>query len=246
MVERVAFESIDSTQREAVRRARAGAPAGTVVVAIRQTAGQGRMDHHWESPAGGLYLSVVTDLPTSTPSLFPLAIGVELRRALAERYGVELSLKWPNDLVTLDERGRLGKVGGLLVERVERVPLPPVAVVGVGVNVRGSRDGFPNDVRNRVVFLSELTESFPTLRQHEPLVLEAIDRALDRLRTSSEAAGMVAEYQRHLAGLGELVRVDGQTAGILRGVAEDGTATIEAGGEVRRVVAGDLEVGTAE
>jgi BirA family transcriptional regulator, biotin operon repressor / biotin---[acetyl-CoA-carboxylase] ligase len=245
MAERVALGSVDSTQLEAIRRVRAGAGPGTVVVAAQQTQGRGRLDHGWASPLGGLYLSVVSRVPLHAP-LVPLGVGVELRQSLHDRYGVDLSLKWPNDLVVAGPEGHLAKVGGILVDRVDTPESTPVAVVGIGLNVRASRSDFPEELRARLGFLAELTTEFPTLRQLEPMATGAVERTVQRLETAEGAATVVSEYQRHLAGVGHLVRVDGETVGVLRGVAEDGAATIESGGELRRVVAGDLEVGTTQ
>ena len=54
------FDSIDSTNLEAMRQAKAGGPEGLCVVAREQTRGRGRLDRSWESPKdAGLYLSIV-------------------------------------------------------------------------------------------------------------------------------------------------------------------------------------------
>jgi len=54
------FDSIDSTNLEAMRQARAGAPEGWCVIAREQTAGRGRLDRNWHSPKdAGLYFSIV-------------------------------------------------------------------------------------------------------------------------------------------------------------------------------------------
>ncbi|HUS31055.1 MAG TPA: hypothetical protein VMZ53_21240, partial [Kofleriaceae bacterium] len=57
--QRIDLESCASTNDEAARLARAGASRGTVVIAERQTAGRGRDGRVWESPPGGLYMSIV-------------------------------------------------------------------------------------------------------------------------------------------------------------------------------------------
>lgn len=83
-------------------------PAGTVVLAQAQTHGYGSNNRVWESPGGGLYMSVL--LPWMPLSLLPLEMGLAVREALSQ-IGVEVSLKWPNDLV-FDGR----KLGGILLE----------------------------------------------------------------------------------------------------------------------------------
>jgi BirA family transcriptional regulator, biotin operon repressor / biotin---[acetyl-CoA-carboxylase] ligase len=128
----IRYESLPSTNDEAIRLAREGAPAGTAVVAGRQTAGRGRHGRVWESPEGNLYLSVITQpsLPTSLSGRVAVAAGQVVAVALAKLTGLPVRTKWPNDLY-LQRR----KVGGILVETSGGMGDPPWAVVGVGVNV---------------------------------------------------------------------------------------------------------------
>jgi BirA family biotin operon repressor/biotin-[acetyl-CoA-carboxylase] ligase len=59
------FEDIDSTNRYALDAARAGEPAGLVVVADHQTAGRGRRGRAWTAPAGSsLLVSVLLTRPS--------------------------------------------------------------------------------------------------------------------------------------------------------------------------------------
>src|SRR2546421_11046281 len=54
------LETIDPTNLEAIREAKAGAKEGLCIVAREQTAGRGRLDRTWQSPKdAGLYMSVV-------------------------------------------------------------------------------------------------------------------------------------------------------------------------------------------
>jgi len=111
------FDSIDSTQRVA-----AGEPAGTVILAGQQLAGQGRHGHSWHSEAAnGIYCSIVLE---PTP-LLTLALGVATADAIAQATGIVCDLRWPNDLM-LDGR----KAGGILVQLVNGL-----AIAGIGLNV---------------------------------------------------------------------------------------------------------------
>ncbi len=54
------FDSIDSTNLEAMRQARIGAAEGLCIVARQQTRGRGRLDRTWHSPKdAGLYFSII-------------------------------------------------------------------------------------------------------------------------------------------------------------------------------------------
>ena len=107
------FDVVESTNMEANRLAREGAPNGTVIVANAQTKGRGRLGRSWISPRGsGLYLSIILR-PQCPPDWYPrlaLIAGVGVASAIQET-GVRPQLKWPNDILLA---GR--KVGGILTE----------------------------------------------------------------------------------------------------------------------------------
>ena len=132
-------EEAPSTNALVTARAHDGAPEGLVVVAEHQTAGRGRLDRSWETPArSGLTFSVLLrpTVPLPIWPWLPLLAGYAVDKALTAA-GFEASVKWPND-VLLDDR----KVAGILVERVE-TPAGPAAVVGVGLNVGMTEDELP-------------------------------------------------------------------------------------------------------
>jgi BirA family transcriptional regulator, biotin operon repressor / biotin---[acetyl-CoA-carboxylase] ligase len=123
----------DSTQDEAFRLARSGAPSGTVVIASEQTSGRGRMGRQWLSPAGGLYASILLRprLPRDKWSGITLYAGlsvVSTVRAAGLRTAV---LKWPNDCL-VDGR----KLCGILAESL---PGEGIVVLGIGMNIRADR-----------------------------------------------------------------------------------------------------------
>ncbi len=129
--------SAGSTNQVVAERARAGEPAGLVVVAEEQTAGRGRLDRSWVSPPrAGLTLSVLLrpDLPADRLAWVPLWGGLAVAAALREQAGLDAVLKWPNDVLVAER-----KVAGLLAE----VPVDGVVVLGVGLNVTTTREELP-------------------------------------------------------------------------------------------------------
>lgn len=121
-----------STNDDARALAREGAPEGTVVLAARQSAGRGRLGRSWESPAGGVYLSVVIRPNTPLGEISSLALAVALGVAFGlEELGVAPNLKWPND-VLLDGR----KLAGVLLEMSADSDRVDWVVAGIGLNVR--------------------------------------------------------------------------------------------------------------
>lgn len=130
-----------STNSDAMAAARIGAPHGSVFFADEQTAGRGRGDHSWQSAAGeGLYVSVVLrpELSPAYLPLAPLAAGLAAAEAIGAATGLDVDLRWPNDLL-LGPR----KTGGILVEAQSESNAVAFVVVGIGINVhqRGFEPG---------------------------------------------------------------------------------------------------------
>ena len=137
-------ESAPSTNAAVAERARAGEEPGLVLVTEHQTAGRGRLDRAWETPArSSLTFSVLLrpDVPAASWPWLPLLTGYAVQAALADRLP-DIALKWPNDVLVDAAEGVGRKVCGILVERVE-APDGPVAVVGIGINVDQTLDELP-------------------------------------------------------------------------------------------------------
>ena len=130
-----------STNTDAMAAARNGAPHGSVYFADEQRAGRGRGDHAWHSAAGeGLYVSVLLrpDLSPAYLPLVPLAAGLAAANAIHTATGLDIDLRWPNDLL-IGPR----KTGGILVEAQSEASAVAFAVIGIGINVH-QRDFAPD------------------------------------------------------------------------------------------------------
>jgi BirA family biotin operon repressor/biotin-[acetyl-CoA-carboxylase] ligase len=126
------FGAVPSTMDRLHQLAESGAPAGTVVVATEQTAGRGARGRRWESPAGGLWMSLLLRPGRDTTGLLSLRAGLAVAEALeGHDPAIEIGLKWPNDLMWRDR-----KVGGVLCEARWSGDAPAWTVVGVGLNLR--------------------------------------------------------------------------------------------------------------
>ncbi len=133
----VRLDETDSTQTVARRLAGEGAPDGTLVWALRQTAGKGRMGRRWRSAPGGLYLSwlIRPSFPPARLGEFSLACGAAAAAALRDLGGVEPAVKPPNDVLARSADGKFRKVCGILCEASGDSSRLHWLVVGVGVNV---------------------------------------------------------------------------------------------------------------
>ena len=98
--------SCPSTNAELARRARAGAEAGSVLVADHQTAGRGRLDRTWVSPPGSALTFSVLLAPDRVPVArwpwLPLLVGIAVAEGVRRVAEVDCSLKWPNDVLVGD------------------------------------------------------------------------------------------------------------------------------------------------
>ncbi len=170
----VRLDETDSTQSVARRLADEDAPDGTLVWALRQTAGKGRMGRRWRSAPGGLYVSWLIR-PSFAPRRlgeFSLACGAAAAAALRDLGGVEPAVKPPNDVLARGADGKFRKVCGILCEASGDSTRLHWLVVGVGVNV----DNEPP--LKRATSLKALTGRTAGL---EP-VLRALMRRLARAR----------------------------------------------------------------
>lgn len=141
-----------STNNVALRLAEKGAPQGTVVLADTQSAGRGRRGRPWHSiPGKGIYFSLLLRPPGISPAEAApatLAAAASAARLLRALTGVQVLIKWPNDLLVCPK-----KVGGILTEaRADRQELRYL-VLGMGLNVSHQAEDFPAGLRESATSL---------------------------------------------------------------------------------------------
>ena len=245
MVRRVA--ETGSTNSDLAELAYAGAPEGTVLVAGHQRAGRGRLDRSWHTPAGvaltASFLLRPTDVAAVRWPWIPLLTGVAVvdavrslaRSAGVRPPGVDVGLKWPNDVLVGDH-----KLAGILAERVE-TPVGDAVVVGVGLNVAQDTAALPAGA-----------VSLATLDVHVSRddVLDALTEALGstytiwRKAAGDPAAGLSEDYQARCVTLGRRVRTllpgGGEIVGTASTIDESGRIVVVEAGESHAISAGDV------
>jgi len=219
------YDEVDSTMLAA-----ACLPLRSVVLAERQTAGQGRHGRTWHSePGNGIYCSVVLE---PTPFL-TLALGLAAQQAIVDAVGIACDLRWPNDLML---NGR--KVGGILVQLVDGS-----AIAGIGINV--NHGSFPAELAEEATSL-RLAAGREIAREE---ILVALLAAIDAFAAESGETILRLFTQASSYAVGRRVRVEqpggvvvGTTegldpAGYLRVRQDDGTVTLIVAGGVRALSA---------
>ncbi|MBO0756971.1 MAG: biotin--[acetyl-CoA-carboxylase] ligase [Bradyrhizobiaceae bacterium] len=134
----ITCDEIDSTNADALRRARRGEQGPLWVTARVQSAGRGRRGRAWTSGPGNLHATLLLTDP-SPPALAPqlsFVAALALHDAIVQiavAIRPHLELKWPNDMLC-----RGAKLAGILVEG-EGTPLS--VAIGIGVNCTEHPDG---------------------------------------------------------------------------------------------------------
>jgi len=146
----ISLKKTGSTNDEARRMAKAGVSEWTVIRSEEQSHGRGRLGRKWESPAGGLWFSVVlrpgvvSEKLTGLTSLIAEAVSEGITRTT----GLATEIKLPNDILI---NGR--KVSGILVESQTGKKGNNYVIAGVGINANFALAQMPEDLREKVTTL---------------------------------------------------------------------------------------------
>lgn len=237
------FESIDSTNNEAKRLAEQGAPGGTLVTAEEQTRGKGRRGRSWVTPAGtAIAMSLVLRPDSLAPECAPmltLVMGMAVAAVFREECGVEVCIKWPNDVVA---GGR--KVCGILTEMSCEMDCINFIVIGIGINT--CIDEFPRELQETAVSLHTLMGRRPDRAKLIAACMERFELYYDRFLETGDFSSLRDEYNALLAGTGGKVRVlaPGQEfEGISEGINAAGELMVRrADGSVENILAGEVSV----
>jgi BirA family biotin operon repressor/biotin-[acetyl-CoA-carboxylase] ligase len=127
------FDSIGSTNNEALAWATGGAKDLSLVIADEQTAGRGRLDRKWFTPKGTALAFSLILRPTEAEKPYLTRISGLAALAITDAfrtYGLISQIKWPNDVLLSGQ-----KVAGILVESVWSGEEVDCVVIGIGVNV---------------------------------------------------------------------------------------------------------------
>jgi BirA family biotin operon repressor/biotin-[acetyl-CoA-carboxylase] ligase len=219
------FDTIGSTNDEALAWASAGADDFSLVVANEQTKGRGRFDRRWiTKPGSSLAFSLILKPEDNEKSMIPLfspLCGIAVREAVNLTLGANVEIKWPND-VLINRR----KFCGILVEASWMDGLVNGIIMGIGINI--SRESVP----------PAGNQQFPaTSLEHETnslvdrwLLMQNVVLAIEKWRGRIGSAEFLKEWQDHLAFKGEKVRIEhsGKPSiiGTMKGINDQGNLVL--------------------
>ena len=184
---------------------RQGAPAGTVLVADRQTGGRGRLGRTFLSPGGvGVYFSALIRPDCAPTELMHLtcAVAVAMCDAVEHAFGFRPAIKWTNDLVVENK-----KLGGILTElgldpKTGRVSY---AVLGIGINCGQRPADFDESIRSMATSARMVLERDADRNRLIAEMVRALEN-MDRKLPSSPAA-MLDRYRADCMTLGRQVSI---------------------------------------
>ncbi len=217
------------------------APDRSVLAAEYQTAGRGRLARSWVCPPGaGLIVSVLFRPPVTLArwGWLPLLAGVAVHDAITAAADVEISLKWPNDV--LDAAGER-KLAGILAQTAD-----DAVVIGIGANVTVTAEELPVPGATSLALLGALDVD------RTDLLIEVLGR-LDTLFArwadvdgDAEACGLAEAYRRRCVTLGRRVRATFTDEGDCAAVEGEAAALDEMGRLVLRTADGLRTVGAGD
>lgn len=199
------FEQVDSTNTALKAMAAQGAPHGTVVAALEQTAGRGTRGRTFSSPVGGLYLSLLLRPDVELSQLFSLTgwVAVAVRDAIQQASGAPADIKWLNDIY-LNRR----KICGILTELslLGESSEPDYVVVGVGINLSHTAQTF-QALGLEGVATSLAQEGYPVEVNHMALTLVRCLHTMAQ-RFPQDQEDYVQAYRSHCLTLHQPVEVE--------------------------------------
>ncbi|MBX3296083.1 MAG: biotin--[acetyl-CoA-carboxylase] ligase [Acidobacteria bacterium] len=237
------YDSLGSTNTEALEMARKGADEGLCIIAREQTAGRGRHGRTWVSEQeAGLYFSIVLrpSLPPESLPLITLMAGVSVHETLSE-LGLSPDIKWVND-VLIDEK----KISGILAETT-MTDKGLAVILGIGINIR--RTNFPPELADRAMSIEDSVshpEQVPSSAQLATTLTDAIRHFYAQLTAPGGPEVTIGEWRSrssYYSGKRVSVRSFGEMlTGTTEGLEPNGALRLrKSDGDIVVIQAGDVE-----
>jgi BirA family biotin operon repressor/biotin-[acetyl-CoA-carboxylase] ligase len=233
----LAFETLDSTNAEARRRAEAGEGGPLWITAARQTVGKGRRGRAWSTQSGNLAATLLMTVPSSPAEAAQLSFVAAL--AVADLACIfvppqSVRLKWPNDVMV---NGL--KVSGILIESGPAAAGLWLAI-GIGVNLAAT----PQGVDRPAAALGDFMNREPPAPAEAARLLSLSFAHWLQVWQTGGFEPVRQAWGRIAQGIGEacIARLDRETVeGVAEGLEADGALRLRlADGSLRPISAGDV------
>ncbi len=234
------YKEVSSTNTLAKFLSINGAENGTVVISEKQTKAKGRSGKSWESPLGGVWLSLIINpiVDYSKLPLITLATGVAVAKTM-ERIGVENSeIKWPNDIMI---NGK--KVCGILTEAVTKFNTIENVIIGVGIDANLNVTDFPEELQAGTTTLKEELKKEGNENLLIKIFLEEFEK-INELFIDKEYETILKEWRKRSYSIGKIVEVrepfNTYYDAYVLGISKEGALVVEKiDGTLEKVISGE-------
>jgi len=191
------FQEVETTMDTAKALARKGVPHLTCVVAEHQTKGRGRLNREWISSKGGLWFTLILRplLPPPLVYIYNFAASLSLSRVLNRLFDVDVSVKWPNDLLLGGE-----KLAGMLSEMETRGEMVQFLVIGIGINVNNN----PENKKFKAVSLKNVLKKTVSRKQILTAFLSDFQSNIQKI----DCPDIINQWKKQTSTIGSRVRVE--------------------------------------
>ena len=234
------FRKVFSTNSIAKFLANHSAEDGTVLISEIQTKARGRSGKKWESPEGGIWMSIILrpQVPPARVGLITLATGVAIAKTIRS-YGLDARIKWPNDVLIHGD-----KISGVLTEINATFNEIDWVVVGIGIDSNMKLEDFPEDVR---VGTTTLTEELPTEIDENELIAIFLNEfeKVYKLYKDGEIESILKDWRELSDTIGKYVNITQTggkiTQGSVVGINNEGSLILERqDGTLEKIISGEL------
>ena len=234
------FKEVSSTNTVARFLSMNDIEYGSVIISEKQTAARGRSGKGWESPIGGVWLSIVLNphVDHSKLPLITLATGVAVAKTL-EKIGVENpEIKWPNDIMI---NGK--KVCGILTEAVAKFNTIESVIIGVGIDANFDVDELPEDLQEGTTTLGRELGHKVDENEVIKIFLEEFEK-IGILFNSGEFETILKEWRKYSYSIGKIVEVrepfNKHYDAYVLGISKEGALVVEKiDGTLAKVISGE-------
>ncbi|MFB5609006.1 MAG: biotin--[acetyl-CoA-carboxylase] ligase [Nitrosarchaeum sp.] len=237
------FESVDSTQNQALRISLDKKNNGAVIIAEKQTSGKGRLGRKWISPKGGIWLSIILHpkFDISVITLFPLASALALSNAIEKTLKIKSELKWPND-ITINGK----KIAGMLVDASLESNKIESMILGVGINFDVDIKQIEKILKDTPNFYgaASLIEQNKTIKP--VLIVQSFLMELEEiynLLSKGDTKKIIKEWMKKSSTIGKNIELhsdEGKIKGKAIKIDDDGALVITENKKNRRITSGDI------
>ena len=237
------FDSLESTQNQALKMADNHTNNGSVIIAEKQTGGKGRSGRKWISPKGGIWLSLILypKFDISITTLFPIASSLALSKSIEQVFKISPELKWPNDLTIKSK-----KIAGMLVDvslesnKIEKL------VLGVGINFDVDTKSIEKKLKNTPNFYGVASLGDYKKDVMAPYFVQVFFTELEKIYESlnkKDTKKIISEWTKRSSTIGkevEIETVNGKIKGKAIKIDDDGALVINSNNKITKVIAGDV------